>query len=316
MNPTTNTKNKHGNTIYRISYLLLSFMLVLGLGLMGCEGPQGPQGERGQQGEQGPEGPVGPAGEDGSVMYADEGAPSEEIGAVGDYYLNQNTGELYGPKDEDGWGNPIIVLMGEDGQDGADGQDGQDGSQIHSGSGAPDGSLGAVGDFYLDKSSYELYGPKTGDGWESPINLKGANGNANVTLYIFSSHDFTTGEAEMDIDVTRTEMEESEWRVYLVTTFINPTYYHMPGYGSGQNTLYQIFHYYFGSSVGARFVISVADGPGETYDEIHIIRTAANNVNDQTSASSLVPQELDYSDYHAVLEHYGLENVRRTFLEQ
>lgn len=70
MNMTTPTKNKRISTIHHLSYLLLSFMLVLGLGMMGCEGPQGPQGEQGQQGEQGPQGDQGPEGT-ANVMYSD-----------------------------------------------------------------------------------------------------------------------------------------------------------------------------------------------------------------------------------------------------
>ena len=52
----------------------------------------------------------------------------------------------------------------------------QKGNQILSGIGAPDASLGNVGDYYLDKSTGELYGAKTAQGWGTPINLKGQNG--------------------------------------------------------------------------------------------------------------------------------------------
>lgn len=106
------------------------------LTLASCKG-KGPHGPEGPQGIEGPQGPIGPAGDGSSDMYAGEEAPTVDVGENGDYYLNQNTGELYGPKDSDGWGNPIIVLMGEDGQDGADGQDGKDGSQIYAGTGIP-----------------------------------------------------------------------------------------------------------------------------------------------------------------------------------
>ena len=114
----------------------LFLFMAAALLLIGCEGAAGPEGPQGQQG---PAGPVGPAGEDGSVMYAGPDAPTSDIGQEGDYYLNITTGEYYGPKDSNGWGNPIIVLMGEDGEDGADG------SQIYSGNGAPDASLGEEG---------------------------------------------------------------------------------------------------------------------------------------------------------------------------
>lgn len=149
------------------------FLLVLSLVLIftACEGPSGPQGE---QGVQGPEGPVGPAGEDGSTIHAGEGSPAEDLGKTGDFYLDTNAATIYGPKTQDGWGVPISLKgpKGDDGKDGADGQDGENGSQIYAGNGAPDASLGVQGDYYLDKANYDLYGPKTADGWGTPINLQ------------------------------------------------------------------------------------------------------------------------------------------------
>src|SRR5699024_6854400 len=117
-----------------------------------------------------------PAGEDGSVMLTGKGDPKKDVGESGDYYLNRTTGELYGPKNDKGWGTPISLkgppgqdgkdgkdgADGKDGQDGADGKDGkdgEDGSQIHSGTGAPAPSLGVNGDYYLNKDNFDLYGP-------------------------------------------------------------------------------------------------------------------------------------------------------------
>ncbi|WP_176466291.1 collagen-like protein [Aliifodinibius salipaludis] len=162
---------------------IVTLLLVCSISIfMACEGPSGSEGP---QGPEGPEGPVGPAGEDGSMMYSGQDAPDATTGENGDYYLDETTGELYGPKNDDGWGTPIS-LQGPPGQDG---QDGEDGSQIHSGSGAPDASLGSVGDYYLDEDSYDLYGPKTENGWDTPINLKGT---ANV---MYSSWITVPGEA-------------------------------------------------------------------------------------------------------------------------
>ena len=52
----------------------------------------------------------------------------------------------------------------------------QKGNQILSGIGAPDASLGNVGDYYLDLSNSNLYGAKTAQGWGTPISLKGIKG--------------------------------------------------------------------------------------------------------------------------------------------
>ncbi|MCW9708246.1 hypothetical protein [Fodinibius salsisoli] len=163
--------------IKKAHLLLLTLLLAFGIILIGCKGPTGDQGPQGPEGE---EGPIGPAGEDGSIIHAGSGTPGEDIGKLGDFYLNTTAAEMYGPKTQDGWGVPFSLQgpPGEDGQDGEDGADGQDGadgkdgSQIYSGSGAPAESLGNTDDFYLNKSSFELYGPKTDSGWGVPLNMQ------------------------------------------------------------------------------------------------------------------------------------------------
>jgi len=52
----------------------------------------------------------------------------------------------------------------------------QKGSQILSGEGIPNASLGSVGDYYLDKTTMNLYGAKTSEGWGTPLSLKGTQG--------------------------------------------------------------------------------------------------------------------------------------------
>ena len=52
----------------------------------------------------------------------------------------------------------------------------QKGSQILSGEGIPNASLGSIGDYYLDKTTMNLYGAKTSEGWGSPLSLKGTQG--------------------------------------------------------------------------------------------------------------------------------------------
>ena len=56
----------------------------------------------------------------------------------------------------------------------------QKGNIIHSGMGAPDASLGNIGDYYLDLASSNLYGSKTIEGWGNPISLKGIQGEKGV----------------------------------------------------------------------------------------------------------------------------------------
>jgi hypothetical protein len=402
---------------------IVTLLLVCSMTLfIACEGPSGSEGP---QGPEGPEGPVGPAGEDGSMMYSGQGAPDASTGETGDYYLNTDTGELYGPKDDSGWGNPIMVLMGKDGQDGEDGSqihagngapdpslgdlgdfyldqsngdfygpktengwgsptnisgddgqdgqdgedgstihagqgppsgsmgkigdfyldkstgdfygpktqngwgtptnlkgddgedgqdgaDGEDGSQIHAGSGAPAPSLGDLGDFYLDQANYDMYGPKTNQGWGAPINLKGADGNANVTRYIFPAIDLTQ-QSYTTLRVSGlslTQMKNSAWEVYVVlkgnNTNISGKYYSVPG--SIHSKMYSMEYYY--DKNASEIVFSIRRDPnagGDQFDRVEIVRIEASNTNDQRKGipGTPIPQHLDTSDYEAVAEYYG-----------
>lgn len=47
-------------------------------------------------------------------------------------------------------------------------------SPILSGQSVPTPDLGNKGDYYLDLSTYKLYGPKTDKGWGLPVTLQGA----------------------------------------------------------------------------------------------------------------------------------------------
>lgn len=284
---------------------LLTVLLVVGMAFSACEGPAGSEGP---QGPEGPEGPVGPAGENGSMMHAGAGDPADNVGEIGDYYLNQDSGELYGPKNNDGWGNPIIVLMGEDGQDGADG------SQIHSGSGTPDVSLGVEGDYYLDEDSYDLYGPKGDSGWGTPLNLKGADGNANVTRYLYFGHDFRSMISVvryLDGLESEAEMRQSAWLIYFIYENSNgPVYYSVPGYGYGDLSFYSFHYSWNDNNQEVSFNLRASEGSGEEYDQIEIIRIEAGNTVDNQGShgkrtGNLIPNHLDVTNYEEVARYYS-----------
>jgi hypothetical protein len=257
-------------------------------------------------GEDGQDGADGLDGENGSQIHAGTGVPDASVGEVGDYYLDQTNKDLYGPKMDSGWGTPIN-LNGEDGQDGADGSNG---SQIHSGTGAPDASVGVLGDYYLDKSNYDLYGPKVqlnkvnNGGWGSPLNLKGADGNANVTRYIFSGHDFTDFYMRIPtIPEFNDSPEESAWIVYLKQ---NTWMDHLPGWSTNGNSQYSVSHVR-DSSLNLMFYIILQSGSGEVYDNIYVIRIESSETTNMTKQKSqnILPDNLDTSDYNAVAEYYG-----------
>lgn len=105
----------------------------------GGTGPTGATGPAGPTGPTGAQGPTGPA-----------GGPTGPTGATG-----------------------------PTGPTGATGPTGPQGDNVEwlAGSGAPGGGLGQDGDFYLDTSTGDVYGPKTGGAWGSPIlNITGPTG--------------------------------------------------------------------------------------------------------------------------------------------
>jgi len=162
-------------------------LLVLALGISfsisSCTGEEGPAGKQGNIG------PIGPAGNDGSKIYSGEGNPENNIGLVGDYYLDRTTSTLYGPKlKNDNWNSVVTLLLKGD-----KGENGAEGSKIHSGEGNPTVDLGKVGDYYLNITNCTLYGPKKNSEdsslasvWGLGLELKGAEGNANVNTYLLT----------------------------------------------------------------------------------------------------------------------------------
>jgi len=134
-------------------------------------GKEGPQGIPGPAGNPGAAGTVGPAGQDGNALLAGETEPEQKMGDVGDYYLDKRTGNFYGPKTAEGWGDPVTFSSTR-------------GSVILSGADAPAATTGATGDFYLDTVRAVLYGPKIeGDQWGPGILLQGAGPNAGVMAF-------------------------------------------------------------------------------------------------------------------------------------
>lgn len=143
---------------------------------------QGPQGIPGNPGDPGAAGAIGPAGKDGSTFLSGKGIPDKKTGETGDYYLDEENGDLYGPKTSEGWDKPFSF-------------GGQKGGIILSGSDAPDSATGIAGDFYLDTVNYTIYGPKAVNGhWNIGILLHATGGSSGVTAYLISNpYDYMTG---------------------------------------------------------------------------------------------------------------------------
>ena len=309
--------------------LLILVSLTLGVAGIACEGLAGPDDTEGPPGPEGPMGPVGPSGKDGTQLYAGEDGPDEGLGTDGDFYLNQNTGELYGPKDpEEGWGSPFMVLAGQDGKDGADGRDGKDGKDgkdgnlILSGNGPPKEDQGIIGDYYLDTGSYELYGPKyyfppiLGQpgfiSWGTPVALKGSPGSANVTRYIFPGHNFRTDGTSKRYNfedyLTSSEFRNSVWLIYLVDIYMYE-YYPIPGHT--EKNIYDHYDYTIRGGFERREIdvylnVGLGTVNGDYFHLIEFVRIEIGETIDKAKApSNIIPADLDVSDYNAVAEYYG-----------
>lgn len=129
-------------------------------------------------------------GANGKTILNGVGAPALTLGTAGDFYLATDTITLYGPKVEGAtpsWG-PAVSLVGPAGTDGAagtNGAPGADGKTVRYGAGAPDGALGDVDDFYIDTTTYDLYGPKVGGAtpvWPPATSLIGPVGPSGAGI--------------------------------------------------------------------------------------------------------------------------------------
>ena len=126
----------------------------------------------------GTDGVNGTNGEDGTKIYNGTGTPAGTTGNVGDYYLDNDSGNLYKKVNSSTW-NFQIKLKGTDG---TDGEDGQRGPQINTmqGTTAPtDTTDFIIGDMILLLGNCDLYqvtGTNDNKTWNKIGNIKGATG--------------------------------------------------------------------------------------------------------------------------------------------
>jgi hypothetical protein len=149
-------------------------------GPQGSVGPAGVPGATGTTGPQGPEGiagPIGPAGAPGAagprgaaVLSGNELPPSDALtGQDGDFYINTQLGNIYGPKSSGIWGYPIGTLYG------------RNGAEWHLGPSVPNPDLGVYGDFYLQTTTGDVFKRWGEDGaWYNVANIRGPQGNDGV----------------------------------------------------------------------------------------------------------------------------------------
>ncbi|WP_121810946.1 SGNH/GDSL hydrolase family protein [Mucilaginibacter kameinonensis] len=109
---------------------------------------------------------------DTTVLYGTT-APNSVTGGNGDTFINTVSGIFY-KKSADAWSQVFSMQTGPQGPQGASGTNGTNGSNgktILNGTTNPSNSLGTDGDFYINTSSYYLFGPKSSGVWGTGISL-------------------------------------------------------------------------------------------------------------------------------------------------
>ena len=103
-----------------------------------------------------------------STLLSGAADPTGTDGLDGDFWLRTDTNVLFGPKAAGAWPTPGTSLVGPagaDGSDGAPGANGTDGKTILNSTVDPVAGDGVDGDFFLNTTSYEFFGPKAGGSW-------------------------------------------------------------------------------------------------------------------------------------------------------
>ncbi|WP_299922872.1 hypothetical protein [uncultured Nocardioides sp.] len=145
-------------------------------GATGATGATGARGETGATGAKGDTGATGATGAAGAKGDTGEKGDTGAKGDRGDTGLTGATGAA-GAKGDTGEKGDTGAKgdRGDTGATGAKGDTGAAGSAWLRGAGAPSAGTGAVGDWYLDTTSWDAY-EKTANGWAPVVNLRGPIG--------------------------------------------------------------------------------------------------------------------------------------------
>jgi hypothetical protein len=119
-----------------------------------------------------------------SGILVGSGVPSDSLGSDGFIYINSLSGDLYS-KNTGVWTKQSNLMgpmgpVGSTGPQGVSGIRGLPGSQIYTGVGAPQETMGVNGDFYFDIAVGEYYSKSNGT-WSLQGSFKGTDGAAGTS---------------------------------------------------------------------------------------------------------------------------------------
>ncbi len=154
------------------------------------QGPKGDKGDRGEQGFKGEKGDVGiglqylwqgtklgiKRENEGTYTYTDLKGAKGDKGDIGVGLQYLWSGTKLGIKREDEDTFSYVDLIGPQGPKGDKGEPGIDGKTWLSGTADPSSALGVVGDFYLNRSTWDVYEKTTSTAWTKRGSIKGDRG--------------------------------------------------------------------------------------------------------------------------------------------
>lgn len=163
--------------------------VVVGSGVPGVQGPQGPTGATGAQGPTGATGAAGAAGAAGvngwSPVFTLVTDAARRVLQVSDWVggsgSKPSVGVYVGASGLTAVLASAVDVRGATGAAGSTGSAGAAGNTVLSGTGAPSSGLGVNGDFYIDRTPWAMYGPKTAGAWGSSTSLVGPQGPTGAT---------------------------------------------------------------------------------------------------------------------------------------
>jgi len=121
---------------------------------------------------------------DGTLLYG-IGTPGNIIGVDNDSYIDTNSGIFY-LKTSGNWAQVFSMATGPQGPQGiagTNGTNGLNGNTILNGTTNPSNTVGINGDFYLNLSNFNFFGPKTAGAWPAGTSIIGNDGvSSNIEV--------------------------------------------------------------------------------------------------------------------------------------
>ena len=175
------------------------------LSVGGATGPQGPIGPTGPQGPAGATGPIGPQGPQGLT------GPTGATGATGPAGPQGPTGNT--------------GATGPAGATGAQGIAGIDGKSILNGTSDPTNLIGTDGDFFINKNTWNIFGPKVAGAWPAGVQLSNPYSIPQLTTAQRNALAATLNETNVGYQVYDTDKDAVyTWtEMYFVFDVINGT---------------------------------------------------------------------------------------------